>query len=613
MLPSTIPPELRAILARALAHGVNDRYATAADFQKALHQFLAERHAGTSAETVAQFLREVFSDKIEARDARLEVPIDPKVKAELSAHSGGIAIPEMSLDSDAATEVVEAVKLTSTGAVLKSARRLFWPLFGVSFVLFFFADFFKPAFWLAPILMLLSAGTALTLYFSSIKRYLTVNPLPRVLRSKIGESFVFAFTSAIIWGIATIISAFTPPQGLLAANIKPVGTLQEQLFQLKTELSGLKSDLAKLEKTAAIVPNPKTPEEFYHNARQYQLQGKTAEAINAYAAFLKQKPNYVDAHQSYQSLLRTAEGPEKTTAVYEAMQKESNNNPIVAAMAARLIPEDARIATLDELIKKFPEEYYLPYEQLKIYLDRGMGYLTTNEWIKAKKLYDTFIAHDADAILKSHILDSDVLQKAQQSLVIFDTMYVKFGSLRTKNPITINHEQYRDSTSFTIFPQEADLQKILYALDSPSHFEETGVDYNTIDLNTNKPSIRYQISLQVPPGRHVLYAKYIDSKGTESAVKEYPFEVFPFTVSVDPKAAIPGGRDSSVDVAVEVLQGAAITSFDYSIDNESLDRKNTGTKMTLKNLAKGSHMLFIRVHFANGTISAVKQTPFYAP
>ena len=612
MLPSTIPPELRAILAKALAHDVNDRYATASEFQKALHQYLAERHAGTSAETTALFLRELFADKIEERESQLEVPIDPKLKLELASQSGGIALPDISIDEAGATEVVDTVKLTSTGALLKAARRMSWPLFGISFVLFFFADFFKPAFWLAPILMLLSAGTAITLYFSSIKRYLTVNPLPRVLRSKVGESFVFAFTSAIIWGIATIISAFTPPQGLLAANIKPVGTLQEQLFQLRSELTGLKSDLAKLEKSAAIVPNPKTPEEFYHNARQYQLQGKTAEAIDAYAAFLKQKPNYVDAHQSYQSLLLTAEGPEKVTGIYKEMQKESNNNPIVAAMAARLTPEDARIATLDELIKKFPEEYYLPYEQLKIYLDRGMGYLTTNEWIKAKKMYDTFIAHDADAILKVHILDSDILQKAQQSLVIFDTMYAKFGSLRTKNPITINHEQYRDSTSFTIYPQEADLQKILYALDSPAHFEETGVDYNILDLNTNKPSIRYQISLQVPPGKHVLYAKYIDSKGTESAIKEYPFEVFPFTVSVDPKAAIPGGRSSSVDVTVEVLHGAAITSFDYSIDNESLDQKNTGTKMTLKNLAKGSHMLFIRVHFANGTTSAVKQAPFYA-
>lgn len=613
MLPSTIPAELRAILAKALAHDVSNRYTSAADFQKALHQYLADRHAGTSAEAIAQFLREIFADKIEAREGQLEIPIDPKLKLELASQSGGIALPDISIDEGGATEVVDTVKVSTTGAILKSARRICWPLFGISFALFFFADFFKPALWLAPILMLLSGGTALTLYLSSIKRYLTVNPLSRVLHSKVGESFVFALISSIIWGIATVISVFTPPQGLLAANIAPVGTLQEQLFQMKSELTGLKSDLAKLEKTAAIVPNPRTPEEFYHNARQYQVQGKTDDAINAYAHFLKLKPSYVDVHQSYQALLRNSVGAEKTATIYEQMVKDLDNNPTVAAMAARLKPEEQRITALDELIQKFPASYYLMYERLKVYLDRGMGYLTTNEWIKSKQFYDTFIQHDSDAVLKAHILDSDFLQKAQQDLVLFDTMYAKFGSLRTKNPITINHEQYQDSISFTIFPQEADLRKILYAVDSTSKFEETGVDYNVLDVNTGKPAQRYQISLKVPSGKHTLYAKYIDNNGVESAIKEYPFEIFPFIVSFDPKAAIPGGRESTVDVTVEVLQGAAITSFEYSIDSNTVNQKISGTKATLKNLSKGTHMLSVRAHFANGTTSAIKKTPFYAP
>ncbi len=610
MLPSAIPPELRVILANSLAHNVNDRLATAAEFQKALRRFMTECHAGTSAETVAHFLRGAFVDVIEAREGRLEPPIDPRLKAELAAQSGGMAIPEISIDSATATEVTEATKVTTTGAILRSARRISWPLFGVSLVLFFFADFFKPLLWLSPILMLLSAGTAITLYLASIKRYLTVNPLVRVLRSRVGESFVFALISAIVWGVATLISAFTPPQGLLAANIPPVGTLQEQLFRLKSELSGLKGELAKLEKTAAIVPNPKTPEEFYHNARQYQLQGKTGESIAAYGEFLKREPNDVDVHQTYQTQLQTAEGVEKVKAAYDGLKKQFPDNPVVAAMAARLLPEAERITMLDEWTQK-NKDPYLIYERLKVFLDRGLGFLTTTEWIKAKALYDELMKGDGPKILKTHFLDSEVLEKAMQGLTTFDIMYAKFGSLRAKNPIMINHEQYLSGVSVTILPQEASVKKILYAVDNPKTFSETGVDPNVQDITTGDPSVRNQIHLTIPPGRHTLYAKYIDSHGTESTVKEYPLEVLPFFVQIDMLSFEPSDTVRGFTAGFQVMKGFTIKEFDYSIDAETFNHKVQGDKVTITDVPRGVHTLNVRGILPDGKPTAVWKSPLY--
>lgn len=612
-LPSSIPTELRQILARALAHDVDKRYASAGEFQKDIQKFMAAHYPGVTSETLAEFLAQIFPEKIRERETRLEVPIDPQLRAELAAHSGGMAALDAGTEVMGDTEVIPAAQKTVTGAVLASARRIWWPLFGVSFLLFFFADFFKPLLSLSPIFFLLSAGVGATLYFSSIKRYLTANPLSRVLRSKVGEGFVFALLSVVVWGMATIISAFTPSQGLLAATIPPVGTLQEQILRIRSDVAGIKSDIARLEKSAAIVLHPQTAQDFWHNARQYQVQGKTEEAMAAYAEFLRREPGMVDAHEAYQALLKTRQGEAAVKIVYQKMAVDRPDSPIVAAMAARLQPEAERIAALDALLQKYSSDPYLIYERLKVYLDRGLGFLSTNEWIKAKQLYDDLVKQGIDKVLKVHLLDSEALQKAQQGLAAFDVMYAQFGSLRAKNPITINHEQYQDSVSITIFPQEPELQKILYSVDSPSQFEETGIEPTSIDSHTGKPNVRYQVSLKINPGKHILYAKYVDSKGVESAVKEYPFEIFSFSVSLDPKASIPGSRESSVDLAIKPLQGMKVQGFEYSVDNESLGQKVEGTRTTLKGLSKGSHILHIRSRYADGTISNVMKTPFYAP
>lgn len=610
MLPSSIPLPLRQMMAKALAHDRDARYATAGEFQKELGKYLAEAHPDMDAERFADYIRTTFADKVEERERHLETPVDPQIKAELATAASSANLGNVATDLMMETEVAGTEKMTTTGAVLKSARHISIPLFLVSFVLFFFADFFKPLLWLSPILMLLSAGTALTLYFSSIKKYLSANPLTRVIRSRVGEAFVFAMLSVVVWGIATVISAFTPPQGLLAANIPPVGTLQEQLFQLKSELSGLKSDLARLEKTAAINPSPKTAQDFYHNARQYQVQGNTRESITAYGEFLKREPNIVDAHQAYQTLLQTAGGAKKTKAAYAELTAQFSDNVIVAAMAARLLPEAERIAALDALIQK-SDNPFLIYERLKVYLDRGLGLLTTNEWIKAKSLYDDFIKREGQKVLKTHFLDGEALEKTTQGLTTFDVMYVQFGSLRTKTPIKINHEQYENGVSFTIWPQESKLKKILYTVDSPKNFLETGSDPNVKDPFTDEPSLNYHVVLQVPPGKHTLYAKYIDSNSVESAMQEYPFELLSFFVGIDPLPIDPSKPTRGISVTLRPSKGFSFKGFEYSIDKETFENKVSGTTTTLTGIPKGNHTLFVRGITADGKITATFKMPLY--
>ncbi len=73
--PSTIiadfPVELESVIMKALAKRKQDRFQTAREFSRALQNFLMRRGAFVGPEEVAQFVRHVFADRIQKREAHL--------------------------------------------------------------------------------------------------------------------------------------------------------------------------------------------------------------------------------------------------------------------------------------------------------------------------------------------------------------------------------------------------------------------------------------------------------------------------------------------------------------------------------------------------------------
>jgi serine/threonine-protein kinase len=73
--PSTMmpgyPQELETIVLRALAKNRNERYQTARELSRAIQQFLIRRDAYVGPEEVAQFIKQVFADRIQKREQHL--------------------------------------------------------------------------------------------------------------------------------------------------------------------------------------------------------------------------------------------------------------------------------------------------------------------------------------------------------------------------------------------------------------------------------------------------------------------------------------------------------------------------------------------------------------
>src|SRR3989304_6109467 len=86
-------------------------------------------------------------------------------------------------------------------------------------------------------------------------------------------------SATVIAGSATQQAASATQVGALATTQAAAVTAQAQGFKdIQAEFQALSSQ-------GAIVPNPKTPQEWYANARLYQLKGDTANAIKSYEGY----------------------------------------------------------------------------------------------------------------------------------------------------------------------------------------------------------------------------------------------------------------------------------------------------------------------------------------
>jgi serine/threonine-protein kinase len=109
--PSSIvpgyPPELEACVLKALARRLEDRYATAQDFSRALQQYLVRSGSFVGVEEVAELMRALFADRIRTREAHLawaaELPTPLDVAGPRAAAPHPVtsqAAPPMPIDDD---------------------------------------------------------------------------------------------------------------------------------------------------------------------------------------------------------------------------------------------------------------------------------------------------------------------------------------------------------------------------------------------------------------------------------------------------------------------------------------------------------------------------------
>lgn len=490
------------------------------------------------------------------------------------------------------------MRLKEIGLAKPSLKHAAKPYGVTTAVTGFISDFIKPGFNTPPYLFVVTAlGFIVTLIF--FRKSARRDGLETAFNSKLGGWLTFFALSTVTWAAITVLFKATPERGVTATLVPGIAELQAKILKIGEDVTEIKGTVGRIEekidqlsKLGTVIPNPKTPEEYFVNARFYEVKGNTGEALKAYEKFLELQPNYADVHLSYQTLMNTTQGPEVTRQVYASLQSKYPDNPMVALMTIRLLPDrNERIEKLKLLASQYPQLGPLQFELAQEYLRPGPGNVTIEEMKNAKAAFEQFKKVDEAGGVKRYYLDKEALASVYKKRDEYEKMTSAFYGSMMEQSVIMQVEILPDIVSVSITPKELKVQRIFYSIDDPNPTIDTGLSTYLKDPMTGAPMPNQQVTGKVAQGKHVLYAKYLNAQGRESPVFSYPFEVKPIQAHAMPSPGMLGSNTQNFSIVFQSIDGKDYEYF-YSVDQPSTDQRTRGPELELQGLGAGDHTLF---------------------
>ena len=454
--------------------------------------------------------------------------------------------------------------------------------------------------------------------------------------SPVAGGLLIAGASTLIFGGWSVLFAVGPERGYLAENIEPIAAIQAQLLNLQEDVTQIKETTGETaEQVAAIgtaqaegfadiqeafaalqmgegtlVENPSTPQEWYSNARLYQLRGDTANAIKAYEGYFQFNLEYVDPLIEYSALLKATEGIARTRQIMTDMLNAQPGNLSLDLAVARLLdtPQE-RLERFAALSTRAPQ-YGPVFAELGDEYTRAIGSTPTQDLIqKQTDAFTTLFNLEEQQLFTRYYIDKlqaeERLESARKTLDAFANAQNAFS----KTEIQI--AQYYNGTQFIfIFAEMGSAQKILFDIDDPEPKTDTGRNASGFANTLITPIL-------LPVGEHTIYFQYIDANGSASEVYSKPFRVDPITVSFQQLPTdfstntIPG--IFTVGILGDKIEDAKAYTYKYSLDEDSLSETLQGFgfgTIQVTDLKPGEHTLYIQATGADGQQTDVVEFPF---
>lgn len=454
--------------------------------------------------------------------------------------------------------------------------------------------------------------------------------------SPVAGALLIAGASTAVFGGWSVIFAAGPENGYLAENVAPIATVQAQLFDLQADVTEIKTTTGETATQVAVsataqaqgfadiqaafaalqlgegtlVSAPATPQEWYSNARLYQLRGDTANAIKAYEGYLQFNLEFVDPFLEYTALLRATEGIARTRQIITDLRAQYPDNRALELMAARLLETPAdQLPPLTTLAARAPQ-FGPVFDALGEAYTRAIGSTATQDLLdKQAEAYRTLLQLEEQQLFTRYYIDKALadkqLEAARQTLASFS------GAQTALSKVEIQATQYYNGTQFVfVFAEASTAQKILFGIDDPAPKTETGRNAAGFPNILIPPQ-------PVPVGEHVMYMQYVDANGVPSEVYSQPFRVDPITVifqQLPPDFStntIPG--TFTVGILGARLEDAVAYTYRYSLDSPALDQTLEGFALgtiEVKELTPGEHRLYVQATGADGTQTEVVEFLF---
>jgi hypothetical protein len=292
--------------------------------------------------------------------------------------------------------------------------------------------------------------------------------------------------------------------GQMSAQMAKDGGAVEQIAQRFENIAS----------TGGLVPNPKTPEEHYHNARVHELGGNFVSARKEYSEYLTANLEAIDPWLSYAAMLKAQEGKAGALESFRSLG-DKLKPPTISYQAALAMFDDgeARVAKLKALADANPDFGPLPWMISQEYSEGRKGDQTLADQRAEKEWLEKFRKAQAAGKFEKFFLDKKEAQKWTDAA---EARWAKLTSTPDRvleNPVTVTAQQSNSGWAAVFSLTDFKAKELFYRLDGKGEFISTGhLPYQS--PQTGLPMINTFVPMpNLPPGEHTVDVKYTDKNG----------------------------------------------------------------------------------------------------
>ncbi|MBZ9762560.1 methyl-accepting chemotaxis protein [Mesorhizobium sp. CA8] len=313
-----------------------------------------------------------------------------------------------------------------------------------------------------------------------------------------------------------------------------VEKLQATTEQVAASIDTIAKGFAQLAAQGGAIADPKRPDEFYHNARVYELAGDMLNARRSYLAFAGFDVDAVDPYTRFATLLRVQDGKAGAREVFGSLAEKAKA-PSLKLVHLLQFDDAQRVDKLNAFIAANPDyapAYFLLAQEFS---EDRLGSQTLADKRSEAQALAKFVSYEQDGGLLKYFIDqtqlADWLDRSRSRLAALGDVLDPSRFVPTLTPTRSNA-----GWSMTIsLPEPA--TAISWRLGDSGPFTDTGL-MALNDQRTGKPMPNPSFELPDSTAAAIIAIKYLDIRGRETG---------PFDIRFDPDSALQQGNKQILD------------------------------------------------------------------
>lgn len=277
-------------------------------------------------------------------------------------------------------------------------------------------------------------------------------------------------------------------------------------------------------KTDGIIDQPDSSNEFYHNARLFEIEGDYANARRAYLGYFKFKEDKIDPHLRFTDMLKVQEGLEGARDTYRIVANTFPAGTLAPKLASCLLyNREQRLAKLEQLAEAHSD--YAPlYHFLALdFSAERLGARSIGDMRRQKGYLERFLELEAAGKLLSQFVDQEEAAAWREGAsAALKGLEAQMASAVLENPVRLTWMKHNGGWNGNVAVAEA-MTGLSWKTSEMPDFKMTPMSAN-IDTRTGKPMPTSFFGLPVKQTATEISIKYTDRNGAERGPFHFSFE-----------------------------------------------------------------------------------------